>query len=199
MKKINIKRIGMCLIIILASFAVDAHQPILNNENGNSKEEPYIIDEVEVSKAIYAELKGKPHYYQISSNKQFNFYAGITAPKIKGCPLQEKFSFEVLDEEFELIELKDGESFEWWAWFEKHGEKWYWIGPEIGNNFKSNQVYEKGTYYLRIFNKTNTGQYVLAVGDIESFPLSVIARMVFTLPKINSAFWDETRCLGKKN
>ena len=66
-------------------------------------------------------------------------------------------------------------------------------------NFKSNQVYEKGTYYLRIFNKTNTGQYVLAVGDIESFPLSVIARMVFTLPKINSAFWDETRCLGKKN
>ena len=74
MKKINFKRIGMCLIIILASFAVDAHQPVLNNENGKRKEQPYIIDEVEVSKAIYAELKGQPHYYQISSNKQFNFY-----------------------------------------------------------------------------------------------------------------------------
>ena len=58
MKKINIKRIGMCLNIILASFAVEEHQSILNNETGNCKEQPYIIDEVVVSKAIYAELKG---------------------------------------------------------------------------------------------------------------------------------------------
>ena len=70
---------------------------------------------------------------------------------------------------------------------------------EIGNNFKSNQVYEKDTSYLRNFNKTNTGQNVLAFGDIKSFPLSIITRIVFTLPKINSVFWDKTRCLGSSN
>ena len=48
--------------------------------------------------------------------------------------------------------------------------------------------------YIRVYNQTNTGQYVLAVGDIESFPISVIVKMLFTLPSINSAFWDEITC-----
>jgi len=191
-------RLILGLIMILASFAVAAHQPILNSEIENSKKSPYLIDEPEISKAIYAELIGHPHYYRISSETDFKFYVGITVPKIAGCLLQKRFSYEVLDEEFKLIERKDGESFEWWPWYEKHGEKWYWIGPEIGKDFKSNQVYEKGTYYLRIYNKSNTGQYVLAVGDIESFPITVIARMLFTLPKINSSFWDDVECPKEK-
>ena len=59
-----------------------------------------------------------------------------------------------------------------------------------------NQIgdYNKGTYYIRVFNQNNTGQYVLAVGDIESFPISVIIKMLFTLPSINSAFWDDVSC-----
>ena len=191
-------RLILGLIMILASFAVAAHQPILNSEIENSKKSPYLIDEPEISKAIYAELIGHPHYYRISSETDFKFYVGITVPKIAGCLLQKRFSYEVLDEEFKLIERKDGESFEWWPWYEKHGEKWYWIGPEIGKDFKSNQIYEKGTYYLRIYNKSNTGQYVLAVGDIESFPITVIARMLFTLPKINSSFWDDVECPKEK-
>ena len=198
MKTLKYLRLILGLIMILASFAVAAHQPILNSEIENSEKSPYLIDEPEISKAIYAELIGHPHYYRISSETDFKFYVGITVPKIAGCLLQKRFSYEVLDEEFKLIERKDGESFEWWPWYEKHGEKWYWIGPEIGKDFKSNQVYEKGTYYLRIYNKSNTGQYVLAVGDIESFPITVIARMLFTLPKINSSFWDDVECPKEK-
>ena len=139
-------------------------------------------------------MKGEPHYYRIDSNTKFKFYAGITTPKIDNCPLTKKFSFDVLDSDFELIKKKDGEKFNWWAWYEKHGEKWYWIGPEIGEKFKSNRDYNKGTYYIRVFNQNNTGQYVLAVGDIESFPISVIIKMMFTLPSINSAFWDDVSC-----
>ena len=191
-------RLILGLIMILASFAVAAHQPILNSEIENSKKSPYLIDEPEISKAIYAELIGHPHYYRISSETDFKFYVGITVPKIAGCLLQKRFSYEVLDEEFKLIERKDGESFEWWPWYEKHGEKWYWIGPEIGQEFKSDRVYEKGTYYIKVFNENNTGQYVLAVGDIESFPITVIVKMLFTLPKINSVFWDEVECPSKE-
>ena len=192
MKKICTSLIITLLLIIVIKSS-EAHQPVLNSEKSNS-EEPYIIEEPEISKAIFAELKGEAHYYRIDSNTKFKFYAGITTPKIDKCPLTKKFSFDVLDSDFELIKKKDGETFNWWAWYEKHGEKWYWIGPEIGEKFKSNRDYNKGTYYIRVFNQNNTGQYVLAVGDIESFPISVIIKMLFTLPSINSAFWDDVSC-----
>ena len=184
--------------MMLASWPVDAHQPVLNSESRTAKS-PYIIEEPEISKAIFSELMGEPHYYRIDSNSRFKFYAGITVPKIDNCPISKKFSFEVLDENFGLIERKDGENFNWWAWYEKHGEKWYWIGPEIGEEFKSNRFYKEGTYYLRVYNKTNTGQYVLALGDIESFPISVIFRMLLTMPNINSTFWDDVKCPETSN
>ena len=184
--------ISIALILVI-SWSVDAHQPVLNTENRTVKS-PYIIEEPEISKAIFSELMGEPHYYRIDSDSRFKFYVGITVPKIDNCPISKKFSFEVLDKNFELIERKDGENFNWWSWYEKHGEKWYWIGPEIGQEFKSNRFYNEGTYYIRVYNKTNTGQYVLAVGDKESFPISVIIRMLFTMSKINSKFWDDVTC-----
>ena len=192
MKKICTSLIITLLLIIVIKSS-EAHQPVLNSEKSNF-EEPYIIEEPEISKAIFAELKGEPHYYRIDSNTKFKFYAGITTPKIDNCPLTKKFSFDILDSDLELIKKKDGENFNWWPWYEKHGEKWYWIGPEVGEKFKSNRVYNNGTYYIRVFNQNNTGQYVLAVGDIESFPISVIIKMLFTLPSINSAFWDDVSC-----
>ena len=181
------------LSLVIGFKSAEAHQPVLNSEKSNSVE-PYIIEEPEVSKAIFAELKGEPHYYRIDSETKFKFYAGITTPKIDNCPLTKKFSFDVLDSDLEIIKKKDGEKFDWWAWYEKHGEKWYWIGPEIGEKFKSNREYNKGTYYIRVYNQNNTGQYVLAIGDIESFPISVIIKMLFTLPSINSDFWDDVTC-----
>ena len=41
--------------------------------------------------------------------------------------------------------------------------KWYWVGPEYGADFKSTNVFEAGTYYLRVFNNDNSGNYVLAI------------------------------------
>ena len=185
-------RILLSITMMLVSWPVDAHQPVLNSESRTAKS-PYIVEEPEISKAIFSELIGKPHYYRIDSNSRFKFYAGITVPKIDNCPISKKFSFEVLDEDFGLIERKYGENFNWRAWYEKHGEKWYWIGPEIGEEFKSNRFYKEGTYYLSVYNKTNTGQYVLALGDIESFPIFVIFRMLLTMPNINSTFWDDVK------
>ena len=186
-------RILIGTALMLASLSIDAHQPVLNSKSRDFKS-PYIIEEPEISKAIFAELLGEPHYYLIESDMRFEFYAGITVPKIDNCPISKKFSFEVLDKNLELIKLKDGENFNWWSWYEKHGENWYWIGPEIGENFKSNRIYKEGTYYIRVYNKTNTGKYVLAVGETESFPISVIFKMLFTMPKIKSSFWDDVKC-----
>ena len=180
--KKSLIRFFLSFTVMLAAWSVNAHQPVLNNESMHTAKAPYIIEEPEISKAIYSELKGDPHYYRIESDSRFEFYAGITVPKIDDCPISKKFSFEVLDADFGLIERKEGENFNWWPWYEKHGDKWYWIGPEIGEKFKSNRFYKKGTYYIRVYNETNSGQYVLAVGETESFPFTVIVRMLFTMP-----------------
>ena len=54
------EKIFASLIISLSAILVfkstEAHQPVLNSEKLNSVEEPYIIEEPEVSKAIFAEL-----------------------------------------------------------------------------------------------------------------------------------------------
>ena len=120
--------------------------------------------------------------------------AGITVPKIDDCPLEKRFSFEVLDEDLKLILAADGETFDWWPWYEEFGQKWYWVGPEVGEDFKGNRQFAAGTYYIRVFNAANEGQYVLAIGDIESFPLDIIAGTIFSMPGINRDFWDSVTC-----
>ena len=143
---------------------------------------------------IQTSLKGKEHYFKINSNIPFNFYAGLTVAKLDDCSNFDKFSFSILDSQFQLIKDFNGEMFQWWEWYESYGEKWYWVGPEYGKDIKSNIVFNPGTYYIKVYNDNNTGNYVLAVGDIEKFTPIVIAKMVFTLPKINKKFWDPNNC-----
>ena len=159
-----------------------------------SSDKPYVIENPEISKAIYSTLKGADHYYMISSNKPFNFYAGLTVPKIDDCDDFLRFSFAVLDNDFHIIQEFDGQKFQWWEWYEPYGKKWYWVGPEYGEGFKSSNVFDAGTYYIKVYNKDNIGKYVLAVGDIEKFTPLVIAKTIVTLPIINKKFWDKSNC-----
>ena len=106
----------------------------------------------------------------------------------------DKFSFEVLDSEFHKIYLADGENFEWTPWYEQFGKQWYWNGPEIGQNFASNEVFKAGTYYIKVFNNSNTGQYIMAVGDIEKFSFTDIIGLIFSLGDIEDEFWDASKC-----
>jgi len=61
-------------------------------------------------------------------------------------------------------------------------------------DFKATETYPAGTYMIRVHNEDNEGKYVLAVGDIESFPLDVIARTLITMPGINERFWGSLAC-----
>lgn len=171
-----------------------AHQPVLNDGKEYPVNAPFEITEPEISKAFYAELNGEPQYYRIVSDVPFRFYAGVTVPKIDGCPLTQQFSFHVLDATLQPIVAADGETFKWWPWFESFGKKWYWVGPEVGAEFKSNREFAAGTYLIRVFNAENRGRYVLAVGDIESFTPDVIAKTMIVLPGINRDFWDSVSC-----
>lgn len=185
------------LLIIFFSINTFAHQPRLNEEGdyAMSKDDPYIIKDPEISKAIYSTLDGAEHFYKIKSDEDFNMYAGITVAKQDDCPDEfQKFSFSILDKNFNTLHAFDGESFKWWSWYEEYGKKWYWVGPEYGADFKSTNIFKKGTYYLKVNNNSNQGNYVLAVGDIEKFNALVIGKMMLVLPKINKKFWNKNNC-----
>ena len=192
---LSVLRAIACWMLLSIAPAI-AHQPVVNSE-ASSISAPFEVTEPEVSKAIFAQLKGEAQYYRITSDVPFRFYAGITVPKIDGCPLDRRFSVDVLDKDLKLIVAADGERFDWWPWYESFGRKWYWVGPEIGSHFKSNRQLDAGTYYLRVFNAEQSGRYVLAIGDIESFPIDVIARTLVQMPGINHEFWDTVTCKGK--
>ena len=187
------KSLSLILFLIFCT-QVHAHKPVLNKNSSYPPDAPYEIEDPEISKAIYSTLSGGPHYYRIQSAEDFDFYSGILAAKIGDCALESKFSFEVLDSDFHLLYLADGENFEWTPWYEEYGKQWYWNGPEIGKNFASNKVFKAGTYYIKVFNDTNTGQYVLAVGDIEQFSLTDIVGLIFSMGDIEDAFWDPDLC-----
>ena len=185
------------LFFVVFLFAITsslAHQPILNSDGEMSSDQPYVIEKPEISKAIYSTLEGTDHYYMISSDKPFNFYAGLTVPKIDDCDDFLRFSFAVLDSDFHIMQEFDGQQFQWWEWYEPYGKKWYWVGPEYGEGFNSSNVFDAGTYYIKVYNKDNIGKYVLAVGDIEKFTPLVIAKTIVTLPIINKKFWDKSNC-----
>ena len=184
------------IIFFVSSYEVFAHQPKLNDGDfAMTLEDPYIIEDPEISKAIYGTLNGQEHFYKIESENDFNMYTGITVPKIDECPNTfNKFSFSILNTNFEEIYNFNGNNFKWWSWYEEYGKKWYWVGPEFGKDFKSTNIFNQGTYYIKVYNNNNLGNYVLATGDIEKFNALVIGKMMFVLPKINKKFWNTNNC-----
>jgi len=74
-------RFFLSLLLILISIKAFAHQPKLIKYSP-SLEDPHEIIYPEISKAYYGKLIGKSHYYKITSNKDFLFYAGILSPKV---------------------------------------------------------------------------------------------------------------------
>ena len=187
-------RLLFCVVSLFTITSSLAHQPVLNTTEEMSASKPYVIEDPEISKAIYSTLNGADHFYKIFSDKPFNFYAGLTVPKIDDCTYFPRFSFVVLDKDFHLIQEFNGQNFHWWEWYEPYGKQWYWVGPEYGEDFKSTNIFDAGTYYIKVFNKDNKGNYVLAVGDIEKFTPLVIAKTIVTLPRINRKFWNKSNC-----
>ena len=160
----------LLFILFLFSMPVHAHQPKLINYSPTI-DSPHKVIFPEISKAYYSKLTGQPHYYVINSEDDFLFYTSILSPKINEEP--SRFSLEVLDEDQNIVYKVDGLDFEWTAWYEPYARDWYWKGPEIGvesgKEFQTSFTIDSGTYYIKVFNESNTGHYSLAVGEAEFF------------------------------
>ncbi len=157
-------------IFFLFSMPIEAHQPKLINYSP-SVDNPHGVIFPEISKAYYSKLTGQPHYYVIYSEEDFLFYTSILSPKTNEEPTW--FSLEVLDGNKNTVYKADGSNFEWTAWYEPYARDWYWKGPEIGvdsgKEFQTSFTIGAGTYYIKVFNENNDGNYSLAVGEAEFF------------------------------
>jgi len=157
-------------LLILFSFATEAHQPKLVYGTP-SIENPFQINYPEISKAFYGKLSGEAHYFKIKSQNQFLFYAGILSPKINET--NQWFSLDVIGKDNKIIFKADGKSFDWTAWYEPYARDYYWKGPEIGDDnnseFKTSFPLQEGAYLIKIYNENNKGHYALAVGEAEFF------------------------------
>ena len=160
----------LLFILFLVSLPLHAHQPKLINYSPTI-DNPHVVIFPEISKAYYSKLTGQPHYYIINSEDDFLFYTSILSPKINEEP--SRFSLEVLDGDQNIVYKVDGLDFEWTAWYEPYARDWYWKGPEIGvesgKEFQTSFTIDAGTYYIKVFNESNTGHYSLAVGEAEFF------------------------------
>mgnify|MGYP001199405200 FL=1 len=180
-------RFIIALLLIFISIKAFAHQPKIINYSP-SLENPHEVIYPEISKAYYGKLKGKSHYFRITSKKDFLFYAGILSPKVKEN--YRWLSLDILDENNNILYQANGSKFNWESWYEPYARDWYWKGPEIGGEinketgFKKSFLIQSGTYIIKVYNNDNIGNYSLAVGEAEFFGSNTFEKILTWIPII---------------
>jgi hypothetical protein len=157
--------------------AAEAHQPRFP-ENGVN-----IVNDPDVSQAWYAELSGEPAEYQLEVQDSLLLYVGVLVPAIPH--VTKDYTVAVSTETAtgeQVVFALDGPAGQWSDFFEPVAGDHYWQGPE------RRVTVGPGTYKVRVSNPGNTGKYVLAIGERESFPPAEIARVMGEMPRLKRYF-----------
>ncbi|MFB0509239.1 MAG: hypothetical protein ACETVX_01970 [bacterium] len=172
------------LILIFALFVLLAygHQPRLVYDEELTIENPKIVENPEISQAFYGKLKGKPEYYKIRSDQEFNLYVNIVVPARQGARTDFRVEISIKDTFITL----NGESFQWEKFFEQFGGDHYLKGPEFEKRVL------KGEYLIKVYNPANQGSYSLVVGKIEAFPPKEAINAILSLPKLKKDFFAKS-------
>jgi hypothetical protein len=173
--KFGLMSIAMLFILVLSIGAVSAHQPRLELGVNSSMTNPIVIQNSEISQAWYGKLNGQPDYYKITSTKPFELFVNILVPQGPGIS-SDFVSAQITDSSGKTITTLGGNQSSWTPMFEEFGGDYYLQGPTFDQNVSA------GTYYIKVFNKNNSGKYSLATGAIESFPPYESLKALITIP-----------------
>jgi len=169
--------LGIVILFFLFLGSVSAHQPRLVYDGLSSADNPFVINNPEISQAFYGMLKGQPDYYTISETEGFELYLQILAPDVSNA--RTDFVAEIVFDD-KIIILKKNES--WDKFYEEFAGDNYLNGPETELST------EPGKYVIKVSNTGNEGKYVLVVGKIESFPFNEIIKTYINLPRLKMYF-----------
>jgi hypothetical protein len=165
-------------LLFIFPFCASAHQPnYVKNKSTVFDSEPTI------SKAYYGELSDQPTIYTINSSSVFDMYVNVLSPDTQNS--FKNYIFIIRDSNNNIIKNISNDSSPWVRWYEDFGGDWYWKGPEFKEQFPA------GTYTISVQNPTNTGKYVLAIGETESFPVGQTFRTLKELYTIKTSFFNE--------
>ncbi|MDD5430891.1 MAG: hypothetical protein PHP03_01560 [Candidatus Pacebacteria bacterium] len=168
-------------IFIFVWRSVSAHQPRIVFDS----KEVIEVKNPEISQAFYGNLNGKPDYYSINADKDFNFYVGILVPKFPD--VDKDFLVKIYQKENpkEYIYL-NGKTYNWTEFYEKFAGDDYFKGPEVRVDLK------KGDYVIEVSSQDNIGKYALAIGEKESFSPIEIVKTIVALPALKSLFFGKS-------
>ena len=173
-KIIAVVWIAACLFLTDAQ----AHQPrLVDTETEVSVTLP------EISKAYYGELNGTPVTYHIEADADFRLYVNILVPDLEG--IDKDVSVKIFKED-DLIAHLEASAADWPGFFEPFAGDHYFRGPEY------TETQDPGSYRLQVYSPDNQGKYVLAVGDIESFPFGELVKTYAILPRLKSEFFGKS-------
>lgn len=167
-------------LLILTPLVTSAHQPRLVNQS------EIIVDQPEISKAYYGELKGESNIFKIKSDKSFNLYVGVLVPDIQN---QKKDVSAIIIKNGDTnnpITTLDGPNFTWTKFWEPFGRDWYWKGPEYKTQAES------GDYTIIISSPSNDSRYSLAIGEDENFNFQETINAINIIPRLKSNFFNES-------
>ena len=171
--------------MLLGVAQAGAHQPRIAYDTDSSESNPIIVKDPEVSKAYYGNLRGKPDYYQISSDASLTLYLNILIPEIKGYEKKD-FFVQVTDQDNNQVLLINGSEYEWNPFYEPYGGDNYIMGPD------ARAAVSEGTYRIKVYSPENQGRYSLAIGEIESFPPAEMINALIVIPQIKQHFFGKT-------
>jgi hypothetical protein len=180
------KLIRILLLIIAFCYPANndavAHQPrIVAGDSATLVEAP------EISKAYYGQLTDKPNLFVVDAPGNWELFFEILVPDIFEARKDKSFRIEVEDNgQNRVVGQGSGSTFSWTPFYEEFGGDNYFRGP----SFRANAG--PGKYTITVFSPDNSGKYVLAIGERESFPPSEILRTIVVLPKLKSDFFNRS-------
>lgn len=153
-----------------------AHQPrIIYFQEGD-----VLVDNPELSQALYDELKGQPRNYFIESDKDFELYLNLLVPLPENRNGRYSAKVFLNDQEIAFI---DGLNYDWREYYEEFGRDYYLKGPELTQNVLA------GKYRIEVFSEDNQGKYILAVGKKEEFDAKSLLNVYWQLPLLKIQFF----------
>jgi hypothetical protein len=169
-----------------------AHQPRVVMDYSTSEAKPIDVENPEVSKAYYGQLRGSPDYYSIISDREFELYLNFLVPN-QSPDNETRFSADVINATdaanggykpvINMLDGIRGSNANWTSFFEPLGQNSYLKGPEL------RRVLPAGSYIVRVYSPQNVGKYSLAIGEEESFPLSEMLYAAVSIPQVEMQFF----------
>lgn len=168
--------------LMIVSKEASAHQPRIVPIDAAVMQ----VNNPEVSQAFYGELRNRPQFFEINSDKDFTFYINILLPKIPD--IDKNITLAIYRGEGDsatIIDSLNGVNYGWKEFYEPFGNDYYWQGPE----FKK-QV-QPGKYIILVSNPKNEGKYSLAIGEQEKFPPKEILNTIYLMPTLQKDFFGK--------